>query len=84
MAQARPYEPRTVLQDFPIPSADDTGSIPERIPDPPQRTTSGGNREKISAVASSVGYSSIDYYNRMFRRYMGCTSSEYKRRKRDG
>mgnify|MGYP001173694826 CR=1 FL=1 len=38
---------------------------------------------KISDVASSVGYSSIGYYNRMFRRYMGCTPSEYRKRRWD-
>lgn len=37
---------------------------------------------KISDVASYVGFNNIGYYNRVFRRYMGCSPSQYRKRKR--
>lgn len=36
--------------------------------------------DTISVLASSVGFNSASYYNKVFRKYMHCTPLEYKRR----
>lgn len=33
----------------------------------------------ISKIASTVGFNSSSYYNKMFQRYMGCTPGQYRR-----
>lgn len=35
--------------------------------------------KSISALASSVGFNSASYYNKLFKKYVNCTPSEYKK-----
>ncbi|MBQ1171145.1 MAG: helix-turn-helix domain-containing protein [Lachnospiraceae bacterium] len=37
----------------------------------------------IAELASAVGFNSCSYFNKLFRKYMGCTPSQYKKRMRD-
>ncbi|MBO5167254.1 MAG: helix-turn-helix transcriptional regulator [Lachnospiraceae bacterium] len=36
--------------------------------------------KSISALASSVGFNSASYYNKLFKKYLNCTPSEYKKK----
>lgn len=36
--------------------------------------------KSISTLAASVGFNSTSYYNKLFRKYLDCTPSEYKKR----
>lgn len=36
-------------------------------------------KDTISEIASLVGFSSVSYFNRVFKRYKGCTPSAYRR-----
>lgn len=38
--------------------------------------------KSISALASSVGFNSASYYNKLFKKYVNCTPSEYKKNMR--
>lgn len=40
--------------------------------------------ESISALAASVGFNSPSYYNKLFRKYVKCTPSEYKKALQNG
>lgn len=37
-------------------------------------------QNSISEIAGAVGFNNTSYYNKVFRRFMGCTPSEYRRR----
>lgn len=37
----------------------------------------------IAELASAVGFNSCSYFNKLFRKYMGCSPSQYKKRMRD-
>lgn len=41
----------------------------------------GGDQEanSIATLASSVGFNSVSYYNKLFKKYMNCTPTEYKK-----
>ncbi|MCM1252705.1 MAG: AraC family transcriptional regulator [Clostridium sp.] len=38
------------------------------------------NSRSIAELALSVGFNSISYFNKLFRRYLGCTPTEYRMR----
>ncbi len=35
--------------------------------------------ESISTLAAAVGFNSVSYYNKLFKKYMNCTPTEYKK-----
>ncbi|MCM1388285.1 MAG: AraC family transcriptional regulator [Bacillus sp. (in: Bacteria)] len=41
------------------------------------------NNRSIAELALSVGFNSISYFNKLFRRYLGCTPTEYRMRVAD-
>lgn len=41
---------------------------------------SEGRKKEIASVAISVGFNNISYFNKMFKKYVGVTPSEYKKR----
>ena len=41
------------------------------------------NRDEIATIAISVGFNNISYFNKMFKKYIGETPTEYKKRMAD-
>lgn len=39
--------------------------------------------DSISAIALNCGFSSISYYGKIFKKYMNCTPSEYRKARKN-
>lgn len=42
------------------------------------------NNLSISEIAMQTGFNSSSYYNKIFRKYMGCTPSQFKKQRKEG